>query len=71
MTAFAGPGKYDDLATLVRERSDARAALVIVFEGNKGEGFSFQGDLLLLHKLPDILENIAGSIREQQRTTKQ
>jgi hypothetical protein len=66
MTAFAGPGKYDDLATIVRERSQAKAVLVCVFGGNKGEGFSFQGDLVHLHSIPNILEDMARSIRKQQ-----
>ena len=37
-----GPGKYDDLATYVREQAEAMAALVIVLAGNKGSGFSLQ-----------------------------
>lgn len=66
MTAFAGPGKYDDLATLVRVRSNASAVLVIVIGGDKGEGFSFQGDLMALHAVPDLLEVVARSIRASE-----
>jgi hypothetical protein len=38
-----GPGKYDDLTTLVRERAKAHAVVVIVVEGTKGSGFSVPG----------------------------
>jgi hypothetical protein len=41
----AGPGKYDELATHVRERSDAELVLVAVIAGNKGSGFSVQGKI--------------------------
>ncbi len=37
-----GPGKYDNLATIVRERSGAQAVIVAVFNGDKGSGFSVQ-----------------------------
>lgn len=67
MTAFGGPGKYDDLCTYVREKSQARAAAVLVFGGNKGGGFSIQGDLLTIFTLPEMLEDMARSIRKQQQ----
>lgn len=35
-----GPGKYDDLVTLVREKTGAAGVLLIVLDGNKGSGFS-------------------------------
>lgn len=37
-----GPGKYDDEATLVRNRTDAQAVGLIVIGGVKGSGFSVQ-----------------------------
>lgn len=37
-----GEGKYDDLVQLVREKSEAMDAMVIVIRGNKGNGFSQQ-----------------------------
>lgn len=58
-----GPGKYDDLATEVREKARAEGVIVIVFGGNHGNGFSCQADLETTLKLPDILENIARQIR--------
>ena len=62
-----GPGKYDDLATIVRERAgigDQGGVIVIVMGGNKGNGFACQTDLVTMLRMPDMLENIARQIRE-------
>lgn len=40
-----GPGKYDDLATLVRARAKARGVMVLVLHGELGDGFSCQLDV--------------------------
>ena len=58
-----GPGKYDDLCTLVRKRAKARGAVVIVIGGSKGPGFSCQLDAVTLLALPDLLEQMAADIR--------
>jgi hypothetical protein len=57
-----GPGKYDDLCTLVRERSGGEV-IVIVIDGDKGSGFSFQGDPATVERLPDLLEVVAKQMR--------
>jgi hypothetical protein len=59
-----GPGKYDDLCTLVREKAKADGAIVIIIRGEYGGGFSCQADLATTAALPDILENIAKQMRE-------
>lgn len=59
-----GPGKYDDLCTLVRQKAKAKGALVIILDGEKGSGFSCQADLVVTLRLPEMLENIAKQIRE-------
>jgi hypothetical protein len=65
-----GPGKYDDVCTLVRERVGiggdvlSGGVIVIVFGGDKGNGFSCQADAITTLKLPDILENVARQMRE-------
>jgi len=60
-----GPGKYDELCTLVREETRAEAALVIIINGKKGSGFSCQSEHFdALLKLPELLEDIAKQIRE-------
>jgi hypothetical protein len=59
-----GPGKYDDLCTLVREKAKARAVIVIIIGGEHGEGFSVQTeDPFIILRLPLVLERVAASIR--------
>jgi len=58
-----GPGRYDDLCTYVRDQAKADGAIVIVLGGHKGSGFSMQGDLALMRRLPDMLEKLAATIR--------
>jgi DNA-binding XRE family transcriptional regulator len=68
-----GPGKYDDVCTMVREQvgigDRPGGAIVIVIGGNRGQGFSVQADLATTVALPEILENIASAIRlDMERT---
>lgn len=57
-----GPGKYDDEATIVMERTRANGTVVIVIGGNKGEGFSVQGTLPVMLMLPMMLRTIADQL---------
>lgn len=61
-----GPGKYDDLCTMVREQAKAAGAIVIVMNGERGSGFSCQANLQAMADLPDILESMARQIRRDQ-----
>lgn len=62
-----GPGRYDDLATLVRERAAAAGVVVIVLQGRYGEGFSVQTlDPTLVSALPNVLRNVADQIEADQ-----
>jgi len=63
-----GPGKYDDVCTLVRVSAAARAAIVIVLDGQSGSGFSVQTDGTVLLNLPEILEQVAREIRASMGT---
>lgn len=65
-----GPGKYDDLCTIVREQAQAAGVIVIVIGGNKGSGFSCQADLMATAKLPDLLEIMAAEIRKDMEGDK-
>jgi hypothetical protein len=58
-----GPGKYDDLCTLVRERAEAAGAIIVVIDGARGSGFSCQADVATTLRLPAILESLAAQIR--------
>jgi hypothetical protein len=57
-----GPGKYDDLCTLVREKTEADGVVVLVFDGNKGNGFSVQGPVSLTATLARVLRSMADQI---------
>jgi len=59
-----GPGKYDDLATYVRESADATAVVVIVVSGSKGSGFSVQAAADFLPALPALLRHLADNIEQ-------
>ena len=59
-----GPGKYDDLCTHVRKKAKAAGVVVLVFDGNKGSGFSVQATPMVTLQLPLMLEMVAREIRE-------
>lgn len=75
-----GPGKYDELATYVREKSEADAVIVIVRGGNQGDSFCVQANRPdFVVKLPRLLREMADQLelparrdhRElQQKSTK-
>jgi hypothetical protein len=64
-----GPGKYDDLCTYVRETAKAEGAIVMVFSGHLGSGFSCQADLINTATLPKTLRAIADEIESSFRKT--
>lgn len=59
-----GPGKYDDLATDVRKKAQADGAVVIIVNGNKGNGFSAQLSPELTLTLPSMLRHMADQMEE-------
>lgn len=60
-----GPGKYDDICTVVREETNADLAIVIVMGGKLGNGFSCQThDPSLMGEVAAMLEQIAKQIRK-------
>lgn len=58
-----GPGKYDDVCTEIRTKTNAQGVVVIILKGNKGDGFSMQADPVTTAALPEMLESIARQIR--------
>jgi hypothetical protein len=60
-----GPGKYDDIATIVRETTKADGILLIVFGGVHGQGFSAQLPADILIAVPEILRDVARRIELQ------
>lgn len=61
-----GPGKYDEVCTEIRERLNANGIILIVIEGDKGNGFSCQGNAQTILRLPGTLEQVAKQMREDQ-----
>jgi hypothetical protein len=61
-----GPGKYDDVCTMVREQVGGQV-VVIVLGGNRGNGFACQTGVETMIRLPDLLEEIAKQIREDAK----
>lgn len=57
-----GAGKYDDEATMVRERTHAKGVIVIVIEGDRGEGFAIQATPGVTFALPQMLRGMADEI---------
>ena len=62
-----GPGKYDDLATVVPEPAQARGVIVIVIDGKLGGGFSVQANRAVTARLPALLRHIADDIEHDTR----
>jgi hypothetical protein len=61
-----GPGKYDDLATLVLNRAKAGGVIVMVFDGQHGNGFSVQAPAEIIVRLPELLRTVADSIERDR-----
>jgi hypothetical protein len=57
-----GPGKYNELCTYVREKAEALGVVVLIFEGNQGNGFSVQAPPSLAGALPAMLRDMANQI---------
>ena len=57
-----GPGKYDALASVVRERAKAAGVIVMVFDGRHGSGFSVQASAEITLRLPQLLRVMADGI---------
>ena len=59
-----GPGKYDDVCTRAREQAEGLGAIVIIFEGKHGNGFSCQLPPSAIPVIPDVLRQIAEQIED-------
>jgi hypothetical protein len=58
-----GKGRYDDICTEVRKRTEADGVIMIVLRGKHGSGFTVQADMRTQLLLPDILDEVANGIR--------
>jgi len=64
-SSMLGPGKYNDLLTAARTQAGSDAAILIVFGGNKGSGFSVQAPLDIQLGLPGILRYLADEVERE------
>jgi hypothetical protein len=62
-----GPGKYDDLATMVRHVTGASGVVLFVFNGASGDGVAVQCTPESMVSLADALEEVANRIRDDLR----
>ena len=60
-----GPGNYDAECTAARLSAKAQGAILIIFDGARGGGFSVQWPAHLLVPLPRVLRQIADSIEQE------
>jgi hypothetical protein len=58
------PGTYDEICSYVRFETEAEGAIVIIFNGKDGFGFSVQGPKPMLAMIPATLERMAAEIRK-------
>lgn len=60
-----GPGKYDDACSVAREAIDAELVILVVMNGNRGNGFSIQCiDPRMARSLPQLLRAMADDIEK-------
>jgi hypothetical protein len=73
MSMAAGPGVYDDVATVAIQSTNALGVMVAVISGNRGNGFSVQLDtrrpewVAAASALPEMLREIADQIDDDLR----
>jgi hypothetical protein len=65
---MVGAGKYDDLCTEARRKAKAEGAILIILNGEKGQGFSVQATLDVLVRLPQMLRHMADDIEKDAIT---
>jgi hypothetical protein len=62
-----GPGKYDDEATSVMQRHNAAGVILVVVNGDRGDGCSVQSTSLeLMERLPELLDVLAAELRKDR-----
>ncbi len=59
-----GPGKYDDICTKIREQVNADGVILIIANGDRGNGISIQcSSASLILSLANMLEEAAKQIK--------
>jgi len=60
-----GPGNYDAECTELRERLNADGAILVIVQGERGNGFSCQIPGYLISEMPTILRNVADAMEAE------
>lgn len=55
-------GKYGDLCDEIRKQADADGAMVVVYRGIRGDGFSIVGSPEFCRAAPSVLRQMADQI---------
>lgn len=58
------PGKYDDICTEARLACRARGVLLLVYDGQHGNGFSAQIPPEMVDRIPAVLREVADKIEK-------
>lgn len=61
-----GSGKHDDVLMKALELAGAKEGMLVIFDGNKGPGFSVAGTAITLFNLPKTLMDIAAQVEKDQ-----
>ena len=60
-------GKYVDICDEVREQASAEGAIVVIYRGAKGNGFSIVGSPEFCQAVPSVLRQMADQIEGDNR----
>lgn len=60
-----GPGKYDEILTTARDAARAEGAILIIYKGKWGDGFSAQLPPEVIGQIPTVLRQIADGLEER------
>jgi len=60
-----GKGRYDEICEAVREETGAFGAILLIMDGDRGNGFSVQVPPEVLGRVPELLQHLADAIQEE------
>lgn len=63
-----GKGVYDDAASVARQSTKGKAVILIVFDGEHGNGFSAQLSAEYMIRVPSVLRTVAAQIEQDRQS---
>jgi len=68
---FDEPGKYDVFCVDALEKTNAECAVLMIFHGNRGNGFSVNSTSMdIVYSLPEKLRDMADQIENDLKSKK-